>query len=131
MNRWRALAPALRTELEQRGFWREWEPIPDGAARAGQSLGGIGPHGGAGLTGRLCVVLPDLLAMPLTRGVYWTNLPHVTALEAWTDHWGTASTARRTATPEALDERAQLAAQIVTTGQILRTTLEHTLQSSP
>ncbi|MGW3061885.1 hypothetical protein ACWC98_39125 [Streptomyces goshikiensis] len=127
VTRWRALAPALRTELETRGLLREWEPVPSGAQQAGQNLGGTGPYAGAGYTARLCVTLPDTLAVPLLRGVYWTNLPHVQALEAWADRWGTDAVSRRTAPPEALDQRAHTAAQITTTGTILRAALERTL----
>ncbi|MGW2997938.1 hypothetical protein ACWDA9_42045, partial [Streptomyces sp. NPDC001193] len=85
VTRWRALAPALRAELDALGLLREWEPVPGGAQQAGQNLGGTGPHGGSGLTGRLCVTLPDALGVPLVRGTYWTNLPHLQALEAWTE----------------------------------------------
>ncbi|MFJ9342349.1 hypothetical protein ACIRP0_24115 [Streptomyces sp. NPDC101733] len=131
VTRWRALAPALYPELERLGILRDWAPIPEGEQQAGQTLGGTGPHGGRGLTGRLCLTLPDTLAVPLTRGVYWTNQPHVTALQAWADQWGTGPGARRTTTTEALDERAVLAARIITTGQILRTALNHTLQNRP
>ncbi|QEV49533.1 hypothetical protein CP980_34995 [Streptomyces vinaceus] len=127
VTRWRALAPALRVELEAAGMLREWEPVPAGAAQAGQTLGGTGPGGGQGLTGRLCVTLPDTLAVPLHRGVYWTNEPHVTALDAWTERWGTWPHSR--ATPQALDERARLIGQITTTGTLLRTALKRTLES--
>ncbi|MFF3863314.1 hypothetical protein [Streptomyces sp. NPDC002209] len=77
VTRWRALAPALRAELETRGLLREWEPVPEGAQQAGQNLGGTGPYAGAGYTARLCVTLPDNFAVPLLRGVYWTNRPHL------------------------------------------------------
>ncbi|MFJ4781665.1 hypothetical protein [Streptomyces sp. NPDC088762] len=46
ISRLLALAPALRTELEHRGLLREWDPIPEGAQRAGQTLGGAGPYSG-------------------------------------------------------------------------------------
>ncbi|MFI1152544.1 hypothetical protein [Streptomyces sp. NPDC020817] len=131
VTRWRALAPALRAELDARGLLRAWEPIPDGAQQAGQNLGGTGPYAGAGYTARLCVTLPDALAVPLLRGVYWTNLPHVQALEAWGDRWGTDAASRRAAPDEALAERAQTAAQITTTGQILRAALHHTTNRTP
>lgn len=125
VTRWRLLAPALSAELEERGLLREWDPVPAGAPGAEQTVGGVGPKGGRGLTGRLCVTLPDVLAVPLQRGVYWGNRPHVAALKAWNDRWG--SWPSSTATAEALDERARLAAQITTTGHILRTALQHTL----
>ncbi|MFB7058973.1 hypothetical protein ACFCXT_38350 [Streptomyces vinaceus] len=131
VTRCRALAPALRAELDARGLLREWEPIPDGAQQAGQNLGGTGPYGGAGYAARLCVTLPGALAVPLLRGVYWTNLPHLQALEAWGDQWGTDSVSRRAAPNEALAERAQAAAQVITTGQILRAALHHTINRTP
>ncbi|MER7122265.1 hypothetical protein [Streptomyces goshikiensis] len=131
VTRARALASALRTELKTRGLLRKWEPIPERAQQAGQNLGGTGPHAGAGYTARLCVTLPDTLAVPLLRGVYWTNLPHVQALEAWADRWGTDAASRRTAPTEALDERAQAAAQITTTGTVLRAALHHTINQQP
>ncbi|WP_331739971.1 hypothetical protein OG590_39490 (plasmid) [Streptomyces goshikiensis] len=131
VTRWRALAPALHAELDTRGLLREWEPIPEGAQQAGQNLGGTGPYAGAGLTGRLCVTLPDALAVPLLRGLYWTNLPHIQALESWGDQWGTDTASRRGAPPEALAERAQATAQITTTGAILRAALHRTINPRP
>ncbi|MFF2580048.1 hypothetical protein [Streptomyces goshikiensis] len=131
VTRWRALAPVLRAELDARGLLREWEPVPEGAQQAGQNLGGTGPYAGAGYTARLCVTLSDALAVPLLRGVYWTNLPHLQALEAWADHWGTDAASRRAAPDEALDERARVAAQITTTGMILRAALHHTINHQP
>ncbi|MET9701145.1 hypothetical protein ABZY31_30105 [Streptomyces sp. NPDC006529] len=130
MTRWRALAPALHAELEQRGYLRPWPPIPAGGQPAGQTLGGTAPHRGTGLTARLCVTLPDTLAVPLHHGVYWTNLPHLQALEAWTDRWGTDPATRRTAPPKALAERDHHAGSITTTGQIIRTALTHTLHNA-
>lgn len=131
VTRWRALAPQLRAELDARGLLREWEPIPEGAQQAGQNPGGTGPHGGAGYTARLCVTLPDTLAVPLLRGVYWTNLPHLQALEQWGDQWGTDTVSRRAAPAEALDERARTAAQITTTGTVLRQALHRTISYRP
>ncbi|MFF4321323.1 hypothetical protein [Streptomyces sp. NPDC001568] len=61
----------------------------------------------------------------------WTSLPHVQALEAWADQWGWGSAGRRAMTAEALDERAHLAGQAVTTGQIIRTALESRLHGRP
>ncbi|MEU9235128.1 hypothetical protein [Streptomyces subrutilus] len=127
VTRWRALAPALRVELQDRRLLQEWEPVPGGARQAGQNLGGTGPHAGIGLTARLCVTLPDDLAVPLVRGLHWTNLPRLQALEAWTDRWGTGSAAVRAAPAQAHEERARTAAQITTTGQILRAALHHTI----
>ncbi|MFE1793315.1 hypothetical protein ACFW7J_33800 [Streptomyces sp. NPDC059525] len=90
----RALAPALRAELEQPGLLREWDPVPDHAPTAGQTLGGRGLHSGAGLTGRLVQALPEALWTPLSRGVYWTNQPHLQALQKWRDRWGTRARRR-------------------------------------
>ncbi|MFJ3204752.1 hypothetical protein [Streptomyces sp. NPDC086989] len=105
VTRWRTLAPVLRTELEEHGLLREWEPLPDGARQAGPNLGGTGLYSGAGLTGRLCVTLPDELAVPLLRGVYWTNLPHIQAVEEWGGRWGTDAT-RENPPPGALPQAA-------------------------
>ncbi|MFD8952467.1 hypothetical protein ACFV0B_26830 [Streptomyces xanthophaeus] len=128
VSRHRALAPALHAELDRRGLLRDWDPIPEGAPRAGQLLGGAGPQRGAGLTARLVVSLPDALWTPLQRGVYWTNQPHLNALETWTDRWSPGpTTSRPAATPEALTQREQTAAHITTTGDIIRTALSRTL----
>ncbi|MFF4324750.1 hypothetical protein [Streptomyces sp. NPDC001568] len=127
-----ALAPALRVELDARGLLRDWDPIPAGAPTSGQTLGGRGPHTGAGLTARLVVALPDELWVPLTRGVHWTNQPHLQALQTWTDRWGPGPAAGHSTAPaEALAERARSAAHITTTGEIIRTALEHTLHPGP
>ncbi|MFF3020917.1 hypothetical protein [Streptomyces sp. NPDC057939] len=123
-----ALAPALRAELDARGLLRDWDPIPAGAPTAGQTLGGRGPHTGAGLIARLVVALPKELWTPLTRGIHWTNQPHLRALQEWGDHWGPGPAGgRSTAPPKALAERARTAAHITTTGAILRTALTHAL----
>ncbi|MFJ3882433.1 hypothetical protein ACIPW5_33940 [Streptomyces sp. NPDC090077] len=123
------LAPGLRAELEQHGLLREWEPVPADAATSGQTLGGTGPYAGAGLTGRLVVALPEPLWAPLTRGVYWSNRPHVQALQAWTDRWGPGPAAGRSAAPpEALAKRERAAAQAVTTGNVVRAALERALK---
>ncbi|MFE2275547.1 hypothetical protein ACFXB4_40815 [Streptomyces lavendulae] len=128
VSRLRALAPALRAELDHRGLLRDWDPIPEGAQRAGQTLGGTGPNRGTGLTARLVVSLTESLWTPLHRGVYWTNLPHVQALELWRDRWGPgSSTGRTTATPDALAERERIAAHITTTGDVIRAALTHAL----
>lgn len=119
-----ALAPALRAELEHRGLLQEWEPVPADTPTAGQTLGGRGPHTGTGLTGRLVVALPDALWTPLVRGTYWTNQPHLQALQAWTDQWGAGG---RSTPPQALEERAQHAGRITTTGDVLRAALHRTL----
>ncbi|MFB9594039.1 hypothetical protein [Streptomyces racemochromogenes] len=124
-----ALAPGLRAELEHRRLLKEWEPVPADAPKSGQTLGGTGPHAGAGLTGRLVVALPEALWAPLVRGVYWSNLPHVQALQAWTDRWGPGPAAGRSAAPpEALAERERSAAQVITTGDVVRAALERVLQ---
>lgn len=124
-----ALAPGLRVELEHRGLLREWEPVPDDAPKAGQTLGGTGPYAGLGLTGRLVVALPETLWAPLVRGVYWTNQPHLEALQAWTDRWGPGPAAGRSAAPpEALAERARSAVHITTTGEVLRAALDRVLR---
>ncbi|MFD6879694.1 MULTISPECIES: hypothetical protein [unclassified Streptomyces] len=132
VSRLRALAPALRAELDHRGLLQEWDPIPEGAQRAGQTLGGTGPNRGTGLTARLVVSLTEALWTPLHRGVYWTNEPHVRALETWKDRWGAGPAAGRPAAPpEALTERERIAAHITTTGEIIRTALAHTINSHP
>ncbi|MCY0937342.1 hypothetical protein [Streptomyces sp. H34-S4] len=69
--------------------------------------------------------LTEALWVPLQRGVYWTNQPHVQALETWKDLWG----AGPAAPSDALTERTRITAHITTTGHILRTALEHTLHS--
>ncbi|WP_331727668.1 hypothetical protein [Streptomyces sp. NBC_00158] len=123
------LAPGLRAEMQHRGLLKEWEPVPAEAPKAGQTLGGTGPHAGAGLTGRLIVALPETLSVPLERGVCWNNQPHVQALQAWTDRWGPGPAAGRSAAPpEALAERERSTALVMTTGDVVRAGLERVLQ---
>ncbi|MFB9593740.1 hypothetical protein [Streptomyces racemochromogenes] len=122
------LAPGLRAEPEHRGLMKDWEPVPTEAPRAGQTLGGTGPRAGAGLTGRLVVALPEALSVPLVRGVYWSNQPHLQALQAWTDQWGPGPAAGRSAAPpDALAKRELIARHITTTGEIVRTALDRAL----
>lgn len=127
-----ALAPGLRVELEHRGLLREWEPVPADAPKAGQTLGGTGPYAGLGRTGRLVVALPETLWQPLTRGVYWTNQPHLQALHHLDRPMGRGAgpaAGRSAAPPEALAERARSAVHITTTGDVLRAALDRVLRT--
>ncbi|RSS53549.1 hypothetical protein EF912_18155 [Streptomyces sp. WAC07061] len=66
--------------------------------------------------------------MPLVRGVYWSNQPHLQALQAWTDRWGPGPAAGRAAAPpDALAKRELIARHITTTGEIVRTALDRAL----
>ncbi|MEW2373728.1 hypothetical protein AB0940_30825 [Streptomyces sp. NPDC006656] len=86
------------------------------------------PRAGLGRIGRLVVALPETLWAPLTRGVYWTNQPHLKALQEWTDRWGPGPAAGRCAAPpEALEERARHAVHITTTGDVVRAALHRVL----
>ncbi|MFJ3883357.1 hypothetical protein ACIPW5_38660 [Streptomyces sp. NPDC090077] len=61
--------------------------------------------------------------------MYWSGLPHVQALQAWTDRWGPGPAAGRSAAPpEALAERERAAARVVTTGDVVRAALERVLK---
>ncbi|MFJ3206045.1 hypothetical protein [Streptomyces sp. NPDC086989] len=63
------------------------------------------------------------------EGGYWTNQPYVRALQAWTDRWGPGPAAGRcSASAEALAERARSAAQVTTTGDVVRAGLERVLK---
>ncbi|MGE7391597.1 hypothetical protein ACQKM2_39615 [Streptomyces sp. NPDC004126] len=76
--------PAGRTDAASAGTQSDRPPRPN-APTTGQAFGGTGPYPGLALTGRLVVTLPKALWVPLTRGVYWNNRPHVHALQPWTD----------------------------------------------
>lgn len=100
----------LTAELDARG-WRQrsWRPIPHDAGRL------PGRRWGSAATGesaRLRVHLPDELGELLRRATWWTSRPATRKLQALADtgHVGTAT-------------RDQLAAEITTTGDLLRSAL--------
>ncbi|QES51949.1 hypothetical protein DEJ50_33085 [Streptomyces venezuelae] len=122
------LAPGLQAGLEHRGLLKEWEPVPPDAPRAGQILGGTGRVRGGADRPAGCRAARGAVAVA-DAGGYWTNQPHVQALQAWTDQWGPGPAAGRSAAPpEAIAERAQSTAQVVTTGGVVRAALERVLR---
>ncbi|MET8102226.1 hypothetical protein ABZV29_38235 [Streptomyces sp. NPDC005236] len=99
---------------------------------------------------RLAVRLPVELGETLVRAAYWTSAPAVDALREWDTRWGDGPTAilreamRRNGgvsdldvlvamlapRPEAaaLDERARLRAQILTSGDLMRAALDRAIR---
>lgn len=103
------------------------------------------------LTARMPVRLPAELGEQVVRGCYWTSAPAVEALKAWQKRWGDgpvvilreaqrqqaeglgaalavilAGMAPR-ATRDALEERAALQAQVVTSGDLIREALDRAI----
>lgn len=154
------LVPGVRAELAARGWDREWPPIPPGALAAGRRWGTdpnrYSAHHDEGETrfvGRLGVRLPQELGERLTRACYWHNEEIEQELQAWADRWGDgpdvimrqsvrehggvtvlaamAAALRPTPSADALLQRAELRAKVVTTGDILRAALERALETAP
>ncbi|MGX8910304.1 hypothetical protein ACR820_34725 [Streptomyces netropsis] len=142
----------VRAELKRRGMNQEYGPVPaDEAAMPGRRVG-TGPQHyrrigsePTKLTGRMYVKLPGGLAEQLTRGCYWTSAPAVAALWEWQTRWGDGpevifrEAERRGAVTildlwcaamaprpdaDAILQKAQLQAQIVTTGDIIRSAVK-------
>ncbi|MGW2110710.1 hypothetical protein [Streptomyces sp. NPDC001948] len=142
----------VRAELKRRGMNTEYDPVPaEDAAAPGRRVG-TGPQhyqrSGSEptrLTGRMYVKLPGGLADQLTRGCYWTSAPAVAALWEWQTRWGDGpevifrEAERRGAVTildlwcaamaprpdaDAILQKAQLQAQVVTTGDIIRSAVK-------
>lgn len=142
----------VRAELKRRGLDQEYDSVPaEEAAMPGRRVGAGPRHyqrSGSErttLTGRMYVKLPGALAEQLTRGCYWTSAPAVAALWEWQERWGDGPEvifreAERRGAVTILDlwcaamasrpdadsilRKAQLQAQIVTTGDIIRSAVK-------
>ncbi|WP_412741208.1 hypothetical protein [Krasilnikovia sp. MM14-A1259] len=121
--------PALSEMLFERGWLdRRWRPLPPGARR-GRPWGA----GDAGYEGLVVLQLPDDVAELLVRACWWSSAPAVRALQKWYDahgdHWrgdlhgGRRGWSELRPTIEELDKRDRWAAQITTTGQVLRSAM--------
>ncbi|MFI0901823.1 hypothetical protein [Streptomyces sp. NPDC020983] len=150
------LARAIRAELKARKMLGEYPPVPTEHVGAPGRPVGAGPqHYGRGeedpttLTARLAVRLPDDLGEQLVRAVHWKNASVVEALWEWQERWGdgpevvmreasrngmggsllaflVASMASRP-DPDSILQRAELQAQIITTGDIIRSAVHRLL----
>ncbi|MEV0732357.1 hypothetical protein [Polymorphospora sp. NPDC050346] len=125
--------PALRSVLQTKGWTvRRWRPVP--RQPAGRPWG---THD-QGFDARVALHLPDDVAELLVRACYWVSKPAVDKLQAWYDlhgdHWR-----GRLHDPDArwigagpshsdLSERDRLAAQVVTTGMVLREAIRASLE---
>ncbi|MFE7268501.1 hypothetical protein ACFU9B_42130 [Streptomyces sp. NPDC057592] len=142
----------VRAELKRRGMDQEYDPVPaEEAAMPGRRVGTGSQHyqrSGSErttLTGRMYVKLPGGLADQLTRGCYWASAPAVAALWEWQTLWGDgpeviyreaerrggvtildlwcAAMATRPSA-DAILQKSQLQAQVVTTGDIIRSAVK-------
>jgi hypothetical protein len=150
------LTRAIRAELKARKMTGEYPPVPAEHSGAPGRRVGAGPrHYGRSeedpttLTARLALRLPDDLGEQLVRAVYWTNAPVVEALWQWQERWGDGpEVILRDASRNGMDgsllalfaagmasrpdsdailKRAELQAQIITTGDIIRSAIQRTL----
>lgn len=154
------LVPGVIAELTARGWDKEWPPIPPGALGAGRRWGTdpgrYSAHHDEGETrflGRLGVRLPHELGEGLQRACYWHNAEIEKQLQEWADRWGDgpavimqesvrehggvtvlaemAAAFKQTPPAEELDQRRELRAKVVTTGDILRAALDQALAAAP
>ncbi|MEV7595486.1 hypothetical protein AB0O42_35005 [Streptomyces sp. NPDC089922] len=150
------LTREVRAELKRRGMDQEYDLVPaEETAVPGRRVG-TGPQhyqrSGSEptrLTGRMYVKLPADLADRLVRGCYWTSAPAVTALWEWQATWGDGpevifrEAERRGAVTildlwcaamaprpdaDAVLRKAELQAQIVTTGDIIRAAVKRAIR---
>ncbi|MFD5428522.1 hypothetical protein, partial [Streptomyces sp. NPDC127084] len=146
------VAREVRAELKRRQMDGEYDLVPaEEAAVPGRRVG-TGPQhyrrSGSEptpLTGRMYVKLPGVLGEQLVRACHWTSAPAVTALWEWQNRWGDGpevifrEAERRGAVtllhlwsaamaprPDAdsIMEKAKLQAQVVTTGDVIRSAIK-------
>jgi len=151
------VAREVRAELKRRQMDGEYDPVPaEEMSMPGRRVG-TGPRHyqrSSGdeptkFTARMAVKLPAGLGDQLVRACHWTSAPAVAALREWQDHWGDgpevifqdaqrrgavtildlwcAATAPRP-TADAILQKAQLQAQVVTTGDIIRAAVKHAIR---
>lgn len=146
----------VRAELQRRKMHGEYEPVPVEDTRAPGRRVGTGPrhYNRSGdeetkLKARMPVRLPASLGEQLVRACYWTSAPAVKALWEWQERWGDGpevimrEAQRRGAgtvlhlwcaamspRPDAdsILEKAQLQAQIVTTGDVFRAAVQRAIR---
>ena len=150
------VAREVRAELKRRRMDGEYDPVPaEEAAVPGRRVG-TGPqhYGRSGeeptkLKGRMYVKLPGALGDQLVRACHWTSAPAVTALWEWQTRWGDGpevifrEAQRRGAVTildlwcaamaprpdaDAILQKAQLQAQVVTTGDIIRAAVKRAIR---
>jgi hypothetical protein len=151
------MAREVRAELKRRRMDGKYDPVPAAeAAMPGRRVGTGPQHYGRSsddeptqLTGRMYVKLPGALGEQLVRACYWTSAPAVAALWEWQTRWGDGPTVifreaqRRGAVTiidlwcaamaprpdaDAILQKAQLQAQVVTTGDIFRAALKRAIR---
>jgi hypothetical protein len=118
--------PALTAIFEERGWSaRRFDPLPAGAGR-GRPRGA----GDAGYRAQVVLQLPDDVAKRLVRACWWTSEKAERRLQEWHELHGDNRRGERHGgrpanTPARADlaARARIAAQIVTTGDVLRQAL--------
>lgn len=139
---------AVRQELRARGLDRKWPKPPEGAVDTPGRPWGTPPStpmGEGGYTERVSVNLPYNLGDTLRRAAYWTSKDAVEALQEWADRWGDGvdvalreaarggipaelalmtAAGRPSAPQSALEIRDRLRAQILTTGDLIRASIE-------
>ncbi|MEU1312577.1 hypothetical protein ABZ419_27310 [Streptomyces cinnamoneus] len=139
---------AVREELRARGLDRKWPKPPEGELGAPGRPWGTPPSqpmGAGGYTDRVSVNLPYDLGDTVRRAVHWTSKTAVEALQEWADRWGDGidvalreadrggipaelalmvAAGRPSAPQSALEIRDRLRAQILTTGDLIRASVE-------
>jgi hypothetical protein len=154
------MVPGVRAELAARNWDRDWPPIPAGALAAGRRWGtdpgryeNSHDEGETRFLGRLRIRLPREVGERLQRACHWHNAKIEAELQGWADQWGdgpevvlresvrqfggvtelAAMAAAFTSTPpmEELGRRAELRAQVVTTGDLVRAALDRALAEAP
>ncbi|MEV6357953.1 hypothetical protein [Streptomyces hydrogenans] len=139
---------AVREELQARGLDHEWPEPPEGELEAPGRRWGTPPSqpmGDGGYTHRLTVNLPHPLGDTVRQAAYWTSKETVEALQDWADRWGDGSdvalreaerdgapaelalltaAGRPSAPKSALEIRDRLRQQILTTGDLLRASVD-------
>lgn len=148
------VARAVREELRARGLDRKWPKPPEGEMNAPGRPWGTPPStpmGEGGYTHRVSVNLPHTLGDTVRRAAYWTSKAAVEALQDWADRWGDgidvalreaerdgvpaelalmSATGRPSAPQSALGIRDRLRAQILTTGDLIRSSIERITEAS-
>ncbi len=120
----------LRAEVRARGWNRDWPPLPAEALRLGRWPGSRD----GGYPENIPVRLPAGLVLRVRCACWHTSAEAIGQLRDWRDRWPDAQSTkafRGNHENQALAEFEELAAQVITTGEIWRSAFQRLVDTVP